>query len=265
MSDTLPSYEKLGVFYLGRPYDLTRRETAPAPLLYDSRDLVTHAVCVGMTGSGKTGLCLSLLEEAAIDNIPAIIIDPKGDLVRDLLERIPRRHWDRVVLIDPSLREWPVGLNLLDCDDPDQHELVCDQLVTIFRKTYERFWGPRTDELLRAAVLTLLRRPDTSLSEVPLLLLQTNARRLRPFRRWCLFLSKTAAFLSRACTAPWTFRTMRRGSSSNGAPSSVPRFWSASATWTPATGAPTSPEARSSSTTCSGWLELPASWRSSCR
>ncbi|MCI1277717.1 MAG: ATP-binding protein [Nitrospira sp.] len=73
-------FEKLGVFYLGRPYDLVAKQAKPGWLLYDSKDLVTHAVCVGMTGSGKTGLCLSLLEEAAIDNIPAIIIDPKGDL-----------------------------------------------------------------------------------------------------------------------------------------------------------------------------------------
>ena len=77
--------ERLGVFYLGRPYDLSAKQTKPAWLLYDSKDLVTHAVCVGMTGSGKTGLCLSLLEEAAIDNIPAIIIDPKGDLGNLLL------------------------------------------------------------------------------------------------------------------------------------------------------------------------------------
>ena len=54
-------------------------------MLYDSKDLVTHAVCVGMTGSGKTGLCLALLEEAAIDGIPAILIDPKGDLANLLL------------------------------------------------------------------------------------------------------------------------------------------------------------------------------------
>lgn len=73
-------FEKLGVFYLGRPYDLAAKQAKPGLLLYDSKDLVTHAVCVGMTGSGKTGLCLALLEEAAIDNIPAIIIDPKGDL-----------------------------------------------------------------------------------------------------------------------------------------------------------------------------------------
>ncbi|MDO9118974.1 MAG: ATP-binding protein [Nitrospira sp.] len=79
-SSTAEDFEKLGVFYLGRPYDMAAKQAKPGWLLYDSKDLVTHAVCVGMTGSGKTGLCLSLLEEAAIDNIPAIIIDPKGDL-----------------------------------------------------------------------------------------------------------------------------------------------------------------------------------------
>ncbi len=77
---TAEDFETLGVFYLGRPYDLGTKQAKPGWLLYDSKDLVTHAVCVGMTGSGKTGLCLSLLEEAAIDHIPAIIIDPKGDL-----------------------------------------------------------------------------------------------------------------------------------------------------------------------------------------
>jgi len=78
-------FEKLGVFYLGRPYDLVAKQAKPGWLLYDSKDLVTHAVCVGMTGSGKTGLCIGLLEEAAIDGIPALIIDPKGDLANLML------------------------------------------------------------------------------------------------------------------------------------------------------------------------------------
>ncbi len=73
-------YEKLGAFYLGRLFDHKKGETTDTPLLYNSKDLTTHAVCLGMTGSGKTGLCISLLEEAAIDGIPAIAIDPKGDL-----------------------------------------------------------------------------------------------------------------------------------------------------------------------------------------
>jgi hypothetical protein len=81
----MQDFEKLGVFYLGREYDLSARKPKEQLLLYDSKDLVTHAVCVGMTGSGKTGLCLALLEEAAIDGIPAIVIDPKGDLGNLLL------------------------------------------------------------------------------------------------------------------------------------------------------------------------------------
>ncbi len=81
----MEDYEKLGAFYLGRPYDLGTKKPKDGLLLYDSKDLLTHAVCVGMTGSGKTGLCLALLEEAAIDGIPSIIIDPKGDLANLML------------------------------------------------------------------------------------------------------------------------------------------------------------------------------------
>jgi hypothetical protein len=81
----MQDFEKLGLFYLGRAYDLKKKSPKDELLLYDSKDLVTHAVCVGMTGSGKTGLCISLLEEAAIDGIPALMIDPKGDLGNLLL------------------------------------------------------------------------------------------------------------------------------------------------------------------------------------
>jgi hypothetical protein len=81
----MQAYEKLGVFYLGRLVDPGSGETKGEPVLYDARDLTTHAVCVGMTGSGKTGLCVSLIEEAAIDGIPVIAIDPKGDLGNLLL------------------------------------------------------------------------------------------------------------------------------------------------------------------------------------
>ncbi|HET9263710.1 MAG TPA: hypothetical protein VFO14_11725 [Vicinamibacterales bacterium] len=78
-------FEKLGLFYLGKRYDPDTKAVVDEPILYDSRDLVTHAVCVGMTGSGKTGLCLDLVEEAAIDGVPVIAIDPKGDLGNLLL------------------------------------------------------------------------------------------------------------------------------------------------------------------------------------
>ncbi|MFN9719161.1 MAG: ATP-binding protein [Planctomycetota bacterium] len=82
--------EKLGQFYLGREHDLKTGTTSPdRAIMYDAKDLTTHAVCVGMTGSGKTGLCLALLEEAAIDGTPAICIDPKGDL-GNLMLTFPR-------------------------------------------------------------------------------------------------------------------------------------------------------------------------------
>ena len=81
----MQDYEKLGAFYLGRLSHPGSKKTAADLILYDSRDLVTHAVCFGMTGSGKTGLCTVLLEEAAIDGVPALVIDPKGDISNLLL------------------------------------------------------------------------------------------------------------------------------------------------------------------------------------
>jgi hypothetical protein len=78
-------FEKLGSFYLGKEFDMKNNTLIDKLVMYDSRDLTTHAVCIGMTGSGKTGLCIDILEEAAIDNIPAIIIDPKGDMTNLLL------------------------------------------------------------------------------------------------------------------------------------------------------------------------------------
>ena len=81
----MQDFEKLGQFYLGREFDQATHEKTENLVLYDSRDLCTHAVVVGMTGSGKTGLCIGLLEEAGIDRIPAIVIDPKGDIANLLL------------------------------------------------------------------------------------------------------------------------------------------------------------------------------------
>ncbi|WP_235295813.1 ATP-binding protein [Portibacter marinus] len=78
--------EKMGAFFLGAEYDIKNKELTAEPVIYDARDLTTHAVCVGMTGSGKTGLCIGLLEEAAIDQVPALIIDPKGDMTNLLLQ-----------------------------------------------------------------------------------------------------------------------------------------------------------------------------------
>lgn len=89
-------YEKLGQFYLGRLKDSEQK------LHYDAKDLVTHAVCVGMTGSGKTGLCVSLIEEAALDGIPALVIDPKGDLANLMLAFPQLRAEDFLPWVNPD-------------------------------------------------------------------------------------------------------------------------------------------------------------------
>jgi hypothetical protein len=78
-------FEKLGAFYIGKNFDTTSATVSEQFTLYESKNLTTHAVIIGMTGSGKTGLGIGLLEEALVDNIPVIAIDPKGDLSNLLL------------------------------------------------------------------------------------------------------------------------------------------------------------------------------------
>jgi hypothetical protein len=96
---SLPNYEKLGAFYLGRRVEPSGQD-ADELILFDSRNLTTHAVCVGMTGSGKTGLCIGLLEEAAIDGVPVLAIDPKGDIANLALQFPELRGEDFLPWID---------------------------------------------------------------------------------------------------------------------------------------------------------------------
>ncbi len=98
----MDAYEKLNQFYLGKVYDPAAAAPTDDLLLYSARDLTTHGVCVGMTGSGKTGLCVSLLEEAAIDGIPVIAIDPKGDLGNLALNFPKLRGEDFAPWVDPA-------------------------------------------------------------------------------------------------------------------------------------------------------------------
>src|SRR5512143_2228796 len=98
----MQQFEQLGLFYLGKRYDLTSRKRLDDLVLYDAKDLVTHAVCVGMTGSGKTGLGIGVIEEAAIDGIPVLAIDPKGDLSNLLLTFPDLKPADFAPWVDPQ-------------------------------------------------------------------------------------------------------------------------------------------------------------------
>ena len=99
---SMQQFEQLGMFYLGKRFDLSARHRLDEFVLYDAKDLVTHAVCVGMTGSGKTGLGLTVIEEAAIDNIPVLAIDPKGDISNLLLTFPSLTGSDFAPWVDPS-------------------------------------------------------------------------------------------------------------------------------------------------------------------
>ena len=101
----MQDYEKLGVFYLGKRYETQGGKLSEEPVLYDSRDLSTHAVIIGMTGSGKTGLGIDLLEEAAIDKVPVIALDPKGDMGNLLLSFPELRGTDFEPWVDARAAE----------------------------------------------------------------------------------------------------------------------------------------------------------------
>ncbi|MFM9057767.1 MAG: helicase HerA domain-containing protein [Planctomycetaceae bacterium] len=102
-ADNLPeSIEGLGVFYLGTKVDAASGAATREPVLVDARRFTTHAVCVGMTGSGKTGLLIGLVEEAALDGIPTLVIDPKGDLANILLSFPQLAPGDFLPWIEPD-------------------------------------------------------------------------------------------------------------------------------------------------------------------
>ena len=132
---TLPP-EKLGSFYLGAKYDIEKSEIIKEQVNYDSRDLTTHAVCVGMTGSGKTGLCIGLLEEAALDKVPAIIIDPKGDMTNLLLQ---------FENLDPeSFKKW------INPDDASRKDMSVDDYAAATAKKWKKgigSWGQDTSRI----------------------------------------------------------------------------------------------------------------------
>ncbi|MFG2059738.1 helicase HerA domain-containing protein [Micromonospora sp. NPDC048930] len=131
-----------------------------------------HTHVIGSTGSGKT----TLLVNMAVDDITAgrgtVVIDPHGDLVLDILDRLPEEAKDRVVLFDPDQPN-PPTINPLAGDDPD---LVVDNLVSIFGTIFAKAWGPRMDDVMRVACLTLLRHANVTLQHIPPLLNNKQVR-----------------------------------------------------------------------------------------
>ena len=128
--------ELMGSFYLGAKYDLNKNEHTDELVHYDARDLTTHAVCVGMTGSGKTGLCVGLLEEAALDKVPALIIDPKGDMTNLLLQFEE--------LAPSDFKKW------INQDDASRKGMTTDEYAQKISNTWKKglsSWGQGSDRI----------------------------------------------------------------------------------------------------------------------
>jgi hypothetical protein len=166
-------FEKLGAFYLGQEYDLVKGERLDGLVMYDARDLTTHAVCVGMTGSGKTGLCIDLLEEAAIDSVPAVLIDPKGDLTNMFLTfpELRPKDFEPWVNVDDARRKgksveeyaediagtWKKGLADWG-QGPDRIRMLQESVDL-------RIYTPGSDAGLPVSILSSLSAPDLDWDE----------------------------------------------------------------------------------------------------
>jgi hypothetical protein len=146
---------------------------AERPLALSWRAALRHLLIEGPTGVGKSTLLCRLILQCIEAGFSATVIDPKNNLVDDIKDRLVGRT--EVVIVDPTDATRPVGLNVLGGSGPA--ELRADQIVAIMHALWRDNWGPRLDDILRCALLTLMSQPGLTLAEVPLLLTDANWRR----------------------------------------------------------------------------------------
>ncbi len=164
------------------------------PLAMRLEDSLQHLHVLGPTGVGKSTLLLNLIVQDVAAGRGAVVIDPKGDLVEAVLERVPDGRRSDIVVLDPADESRPVGLNVLAGGNRPA-ELIADQVLAVFHDLYRENWGPRTQDILHAALLTIAGKPDMTLCALPVLLSNRNFRRravagitddvaLKPFWSW---------------------------------------------------------------------------------
>jgi len=158
---------------------LVALSTAPAtlgqPLVRSTEALLHHLHVLGPTGTGKSVTLLNLALQDMEAGRGVVVIEPKGDLIEDILERMPQDREQDVVVFDPLDRRGVVGLNPLDGNGPGR--LKADSLYSIFTDLFADSLGVRTADILHASLLTLARHPDAFLIQLPLLLSNPSLRR----------------------------------------------------------------------------------------
>ncbi len=164
------------------------------PLAINLTDSLQHLHILGPTGVGKSTLMLNLILQDIAAERGVAVIDPKGDLIEDVLSRVPKEREEDIVVLDPADEQRPVGLNVLQGGDRPA-ELIADQVLAVFHDLYRENWGPRTQDILHASLLTLAGKQGMTLCALPILLSNRRFRKnvvgdvtdsiaLKPFWSW---------------------------------------------------------------------------------
>ncbi len=165
---------------------------------------------IGKTGTGKTTLLQNMIVSDIKEGNGLAVIDPSGDLAEELLNYIPKRRIKDVIYFKPGDLMYPIGFNPLEKVDSDQRHLVASGLISVFKKTWYEFWGPRLEHILRNAILALLEYPQSTLLDLPALLVDRDMRQkvvakvsnpqVRNF--WFNEFEKYSAWLKSEATSP---------------------------------------------------------------
>ena len=188
----LPVHEL--VAHKGRVVGISTYPGQERELALSPSDSMQHLHVLGPTGTGKSTLLLNLILQDVAAGYGLVVVDPKGDLIEGTLQRVPEKRMEDVVVLDPADEMRPVGLNVL-AGGGRPAELVADQVLAVFHDLYRESWGPRTQDILHAALLTLATKPGMTLCALPVLLSNPGFRRkavagitdevaLKPFWAW---------------------------------------------------------------------------------
>lgn len=174
------------------------------------KDRGGHMYIIGKTGTGKS----TLIENMVISDIKVgngvTLIDPHGDVAEHILDYVPKERIKDVIYFNPADIEYPIAFNPLETIHPDYHHLVASGLISVFKKIWADFWGPRLEHILRHSILTLLEYPGSTLLDIPKLLtdkvfrskvlLKVTHQQVRDF--WFLEFEKYSAWMRSTAIAP---------------------------------------------------------------
>jgi hypothetical protein len=165
---------------------------------------------IGKTGTGKSTLIENMVISDVKQGNGLALIDPHGDLAENVLRYVPKKRVEDVIYFNPGDIDYPVPFNPLERVHPDQRFLVASGLISVFKKIWHDFWGPRLEHILRHAILTLLECPESTLLDIPRLLTDKEFRwrvlknithqQVREF--WYLEFEKYSAWLRSEAISP---------------------------------------------------------------